>query len=100
MVQPPGPLKNPSIQLQHSITPAGGKIDTPKARDAPRGNILVSGVTAIPWTEVQSKRLCANCYATTHAAAACTVLCRKAMCHPPWLTRPFDGHTRKDCKAK
>ena len=77
-------------------TPVVTKAPTPKA---PKGNIAIAGVTVIPWHEVRDRKLCANCYGS-HESHTCTVLCRRAICHPPWLSRAFDGHMRKSCKEK
>ena len=71
------------------------------APKAPKGNIAVPGVASMSWADIVKGNLCANCYSAAHRSDACTVACRKLCCHPPHsgLAR-FDGHQRRDCKAK
>lgn len=92
---PAAPARAPAARAP-THTAALATVAAPKP---PKGNIAVPGVASVPWAEVVNKRLCANCYSAAHASPACTVPCRKMCCHPPWLTR-FDGHARKDCKAR
>ena len=92
---PAAPTRTPVTRpTTHSAAPTTTAAPTP-----PKGNIAVTGVTPIPWSEIVRRTLCANCYSAAHASPDCTVFCRKKCCHPPWLTR-FDGHARKDCKAR
>ena len=90
---PAAPTRPPTTRPTGHATPAA------TGPAAPKGNIAIAGVTVLPWSDIVKNSLCANCYSAAHAATACTVLCRKKCCHPPWLAR-FDGHARKDCKAR
>ena len=98
--QPPAPAAAPAPAPprppRQPRAPPGGPA-APGVKP-PKGNVDPAGVVAVPWTDILKNHLCANCYAATHPATACTVPCRRARCHPPWLPR-FDGHLRKDCKA-
>ena len=104
LAAPPAPVHAPPAPAAPTRPPATrptGHHAPPAATGpaAPKGNIAIAGVTILPWSEIVRKTLCANCYSAAHASMDCTVLCRKKCCHPPWLAR-FDGHARKDCKAR